>query len=105
MARRLVSCAGLETFPRGLSIRLGGGRGKGVKVGYFMDVSLRNCSMSKGEDLTLAVKLNQTGRDALEEKSLTRSFCGRWEVGQLSGKLLDASMVPYATPTSQKCFP
>ena len=59
MARRLVSCAGLETFPRGLSIRLGGGREIGVKVGYFTDVSLRNCSMSKGEDFTLAVGLNQ----------------------------------------------
>lgn len=30
-----------------------------MNVGYFTDVSLRNCSMSKGEDLTLAIELSQ----------------------------------------------
>lgn len=28
-------------------------------MGYFTDVSLRNCSMSKGEDLTLATELSR----------------------------------------------
>lgn len=30
-----------------------------MNVGYFTDVSFRNCSMSKGEDLTLAIGLSQ----------------------------------------------
>lgn len=49
-----MSWVGLATLPRGVSIKHGGGSGEGVKVGYFTEVSLRNCSMSKGEDLILA---------------------------------------------------
>jgi hypothetical protein len=48
-----------------------------VNVWYFTDVSLRNCSISKGEDLTLAIELSQVrclllGGNFLLEASVTR---------------------------------
>ena len=50
-----MSWAGFAMRDMGTSTRDGAGSGDAVNVGYLTEVSVRNVSMSRGEDLILSV--------------------------------------------------